>query len=155
MQDQGKRLLFAVALALGVMLVWQQLFPSKKPDEPPKQTTAAGSNMPPVSVPAKSQVGISTETPSSVTPTHVVRGPEKTITLPFPNVSVTFSSYGGVMTSWHLSDPRYLNDKTKGELLPKQPDTGELGVNFANSTYVLPPNAEWTGAQVTDHEVTY
>ena len=26
MQDQGKRLLLAVALALGVMLVWQMVF---------------------------------------------------------------------------------------------------------------------------------
>src|SRR5689334_21595180 len=34
MQDQGKRLLLAVGLALLVMMTWQVLFPSKKP--PPK-----------------------------------------------------------------------------------------------------------------------
>ncbi len=154
MQDQGKRLLFAVALALGVMLVWQTLFPSKKPDEPPKQTTTAGSNMPPVSAPAHTQVGISTETPSAPV-TAAPAGPAKKITLTYPNLTATFSSRGGVLESWHLSDPRYLHDANKGELLPKQPDTGELGVNFANSTYVLPPNADWTGTQVNDHEVMY
>src|SRR6476469_4287508 len=37
MQDQGKRLLLAVGLALLVMMTWQVLFPSKKP--PPKPPT--------------------------------------------------------------------------------------------------------------------
>ena len=31
MQDQGKRLLLAVALALGVMMIWQVMFPGEKP----------------------------------------------------------------------------------------------------------------------------
>ena len=43
MQDQGKRLLLAVSLALGVMLVWQLVFPSKSEDKPPPATTGSGS----------------------------------------------------------------------------------------------------------------
>jgi hypothetical protein len=39
MQDQGKRLLVAVALALGVLLVWN-MFAHK--DEPPKPKPEAG-----------------------------------------------------------------------------------------------------------------
>jgi YidC/Oxa1 family membrane protein insertase len=41
MQDQGKRLLIAVALALGVMMIWQVLFPPDKPKpKPPGQGSA-------------------------------------------------------------------------------------------------------------------
>jgi hypothetical protein len=41
MQEQGKRLLLACALALGVLLIWQTLSPSKKP--PPKVGQGSGS----------------------------------------------------------------------------------------------------------------
>jgi len=147
MQDQGKRLLMAVALALGVMLVWQLLFPSKKEDKP--KPTTAGQTVP--SVP-KTPVGLGADG-KPLPPAQ--RGEEKTIKLVFPNVDMTFSSYGGVLKSWHLTDHRYDRDATRGELLPAKPDTGVFGVNFANSTYVLPPNAEWTGTKVSDTQVKY
>ena len=43
MQDQGKRLLMAVAAALGVLLLFQFVFPKK--DEEPKPTTGSGSGL--------------------------------------------------------------------------------------------------------------
>ena len=54
MQDQGKRLLITVALALGVMLVWNSVFHK---DEPPPPTTGS-SQAPPK--PATPQVGVAT-----------------------------------------------------------------------------------------------
>jgi YidC/Oxa1 family membrane protein insertase len=42
MQDQGKRLLLAVALALGVMMIWQVMFPGEKP-KPKPATDGSGS----------------------------------------------------------------------------------------------------------------
>jgi YidC/Oxa1 family membrane protein insertase len=138
MQDQGKRLLIAVALALGVMLVWNTLFHK---DEPPPSPTA-GSGVTPK--PVTPQVGVATggssapdkpsptgaETPSP-TPAAVPaaagqlveeapRPAEKTITLPFSNVVATFSSYCGGLKSWQLTDKRYANDATKGWLLPER-----------------------------------
>lgn len=38
MEDQGKRLLLAVALAFGIMLVWQYIFPPAEPEKKPEQT---------------------------------------------------------------------------------------------------------------------
>ena len=35
MEDQGKRLVLAVALAIGIFFLWQVLFPQEKPK--PKQ----------------------------------------------------------------------------------------------------------------------
>ncbi len=162
MQDQGKRLLLAVALALGVMLVWQMVF-SKKED--PKPTTGSGSSAAvgsggvAASVAPPTPVGISIEPmapgSSSTTMAEAPRGPEQKIALPFERFTATFSSYGGALVSWKLADPRYERDDTKGELLPGKEHTGAFLVDFAKSTYVLPKNPEWKGTKVSDTEVKY
>ena len=161
MQDQGKRLLLAVALALGVMLVWQMVF-SKKEDPKPTAgsgaTTGSGAVAAPMAPPTP--VGVSTEpmAPGAQSPTmaEVPRGPEQRIALTFKDkFTATFSSYGGALVSWKLADPRYERDDTKGELMAGRPDTGAFLVDFAKSTYVLPHNAEWKGAKVSDTEIRY
>jgi len=152
MQDQGRRLLIAVALALGVMFLWQSFLAPKSEKKPDPATagSAAGSAATPatpVGVPA---------TPSATPTTAKARGPEQEIKLVYPHLSATFSSYGGVLKSWHLNDKRYDRDKTKGELLsPDRPNSGVFGVNFANSTYVLPAESEWVGTKVSETEVVY
>jgi YidC/Oxa1 family membrane protein insertase len=156
MQDQGKRLLLAVALALGVMLLWNVMFPGKKPDtthpaQQQQQTTPAAA----VAVPATTKVGVSTAPTATPVPAEAPRGPEQKIELTFPNFTATFSSYGGVLSSWHLTDPRFGKDSTKGELLPQQPDTGAFEVNFAKSSIVLPAHTEWKGTKISDTEVAY
>src|SRR5512140_3813150 len=136
MQDQGKRLLIAVALALGVMLVWNTVFHK---DEPPPPTTAGSQVVPPK--PVTPQVGVATggsaaatqpASPSSGTPSsagtapvataspveELPRPPEEKLALSFDNVVATFSSYCGGLTAWQLTDKRYARDATKGELLP-------------------------------------
>jgi YidC/Oxa1 family membrane protein insertase len=159
MQDQGKRLLIAVALALGVMFAWQTFFAPKE-DKKPKAVATQGSNVgsgsadPSAVATVPSSVGVSTQ-PSATPAAPVTLGPEQEIKLSFPNVDATFSSHGGVLKSWHLTDKRYDKDKNKGELLPAQPATGMFGVNFASSTYVLPAQTEWKGTKVSDREVLY
>ena len=132
MQDQGKRLLLAVALALGVMLVWNMVFHK---DEPPLPPTGSGSQVAPK--PATPQVGVASggsPTPAAaagsggssvpaVAPAvqpveELPRPPEKPLDLAFDNVVATFSSYCGGLKSWRLTDKRYANDPTKGLLLP-------------------------------------
>ena len=153
MEGQGKRLLIAVVLALGVMLVWNMAFSPKKDDKPATQGSgSAGVAL----IKPTSQVGVSLDpstTPSAPTPTP--RGPAETIVLTFPNVTATFSSSTGGLVSWKLADPRFQKDQTKGELLPEAPETGALSVNFAKSTFVLPPSTEWKGTKVSDREVRY
>ncbi len=154
MQDQGKRLLLAVGLAFLVMLAWSKFF-QKDPPPPPAQGSGSA-------VATGSATGTSTSntgaaaTPSNAplvtAPADVKLGEEKLITLKYPNVVATFSSYGGVLTKWHLTDERYQADASlpgKGELLPTQPGTGAFAVNFDRtytpSTYVLPARTEWVG----------
>lgn len=150
METQGKRLLLAVALALGVMFAWNQIFPPPKEPPKPKETATQPT---PVDAASKSTVGLTPD--GKPAPSTGKRGPEQTIELSFPNVEVTFSSYGGVIKSWHLTDPRYDRDKTKGELVPQTGDTGAFAVNFANSTLVLPAETEWIGTKVSDRVVKY
>ncbi len=157
MEGQGKRLLLAVALALGVMLIWQKFINPPKEDDKPKVTATVAPNGAPLVVPG-STVGESLS-PAPVDPgtqSELPRGPEQKITLSFPKrFDATFSSWTGGLTSWKLSDPRYERDQTKGELMATQPLTGAFQVNFARSAYVVPKNAEWTGTKVTDTEVIY
>lgn len=170
MENQGKRLLLAVALALGVMLVWQK-FLSPKPDEPkPAATAGSGSAL---VVPA-STVGVSTApSPATATPgtqSEAPRPPEEMLVLPFPKkFDVTFSSWTGGPVSWRLADQRYERDQTKGELLPALPVdpkdpksalkpipmTGAFQINFASSTYVLPKNTTWKATKLSATEVVY
>ena len=178
MEGQGKRLLLAVALALGVMLVWNMLFPAKKDDTAQKSAAGSGHAL----VPAAPQIGgpaagpAVTATPTATTgsgdagsgssapapaaaTTPVVeqaRGPEQKITLGFPGkLTATFSSYGGALVSWKLADERYLRDASKGELLASSPGRGAFYVDFsAGSTYFLPRDAEWVGTKISDVEVT-
>ncbi|HEU4735132.1 MAG TPA: membrane protein insertase YidC [Kofleriaceae bacterium] len=135
MQDQGKRLLVAVALALGVMLVWNTVFHK---EEPPPDSAKPGQTQP---KPATPQVGVNapsattgsgtpaatgsgsapseSATPSAAKPAEELpRPPEEVLALPFPNVVAKFSSYCGGLVSWRLTDARYEHDATKGELLP-------------------------------------
>ena len=92
MQEQGKRLLLAVTLALSVLLAWQWLFPQK---DPPKKPAGQGS-----------AAAVQTPVAPPVTPDVKTCGPEQTITLSFPTANVGFCSYGGVLKSWDLTDAR-------------------------------------------------
>ena len=159
MQDQGKRLLLAVALALGFMLVWNKFWGPKEDDQK-KPTAGSGSAVVAGPVAPKSSVGVSSE-PAAASPTtmgsaEAPRGPEQKIVLPFKDkFTATFSSYGGALVSFKLADPRYERDATKGELLPSMPNTGAFNVDFVKSTYVLPRHAEWKGTKVSDTQVKY
>jgi YidC/Oxa1 family membrane protein insertase len=152
MQDQGKRLLLAVALALGFMMIWQTVCKPKEPDQQQQAQQQAAQQAQTHNVPSTSQVGAGAEPGAK-------RGAEQTIVLPFENLVATFSNYGGDLSSWKLTDKRYEHDVTKGELLPDpktHPDTGAFVVNFdRGSSIVLPSHAEWQGQKLSDTEVQY
>jgi YidC/Oxa1 family membrane protein insertase len=160
MQDQGKRLLLAVALALGVMFAWQLLFPGKEP--PPDQAPPDAAT---VEVQHQwSLAGVPSDPADA--PPAVDAQDEQLLELAHPGFVATFSSHGGVLRSWKLTDKRFQRDRSRGELLPctlvedntrcePLPDAGAFGVNFWDSTFVLPERTVWTGTKVSDTEVRY
>src|SRR6185503_17632762 len=97
MENQGKRLLLAVVLALAILIVWQWLFPSK-PSQPSKKTdeTAQQNYASPVGIP----------TGASEAPEAPV-GPEEITAFDYPNVHVEISNRDAKIVSWKLLDPKY------------------------------------------------
>ena len=145
MQDQGKRLIIAVALALGVLLLWQKLFPSKEEPKPAGAGSGSGALV----------VGSSANKPTSLVgyDGDAPAASAQTITLKFPDFAAEFTNIDGALSSWHLSDARYVGDLTKGQLVADQPD---LALGFTkSSTFKLPRHAVWTGTQLDDHRVQY
>jgi YidC/Oxa1 family membrane protein insertase len=161
MQEQGKRLLIAVAVTLGFLLLWQQIFGKKAADQDAQQSgetgsgsgssagSGSGSNASFTSTPMHSNVGVTSSTPSA-------ECKDQTITLTFSRLTATFGSCGARLASWHLTDERYLHDPGRGELLPDIPGTGALNIELApDSTYRIPDNAAWTGHQLSPTEIEY
>lgn len=152
MENQGKRLLVAVALALGVMMLFNVLW-GEKPEDKKKQA-GSGSQAAQTTGPTSK----ATPPPIATTP-EAPRGPEEKIVLDFPGkVKATFSSYGGALVSWQLADAKYKKDKNtqfKGEMLPATPGTGAFYVDFPRSDIPLPANVEWKGTKVSDTQVKY
>ncbi|MEJ7600145.1 MAG: membrane protein insertase YidC [Kofleriaceae bacterium] len=166
MEGQGKRLLLAVSLALGVMLIWQLVFPSKSDTPDPARgsgsSVTSAPSLPPPGVGApvvtpNATSGSGVEAPTPPVAEVAQRGKEQSIDLVFPNkFTARFSSYGGALVSWKLADPRFERDGTKGEFLPTFEDTGAFYVNFwRGSKFVLPLKTEWVGTKVSDTEVRY
>src|SRR5436190_5795266 len=180
MQDQGKRLLLAVVLALGVFLVWSKFAKQDEPAKPAQtasQTTGSGPSPSPGQLPAVPQIGPPEGSPGA----QPAPAEAATISLPFDRFVATFSSACGGLTSWKLTDERYRHDTTRGELLPARsqmtavvnesgkaeavpaaqlanlPACGAFDVNFvtATSSYFVPRSAVWKGEKVSPTEVRY
>ena len=155
MEGQGKRLLLAVALAFGVILLWNTIFPSK---DDPKPAPMAGSGTPAAVVPSAIvpvTSGVCEPTSLEGAPTvEVPRVVETRTSMKFPGkVSATFSTYGGSLIGWQLADERFEKDHTKGEFLPSLPDTGAFQIGFwRGSTRCLPKLTEW---QIVTSDATH
>ncbi len=153
MENQGKRLLLAVGLALAVMLVWNLAFPPDK-DDTKQSAQGSGSQV----VAGAGVTGPAAPPPITTAPV-APRGPELPIVLEFPGkLTATFSNYGGALISWQLADKKYLTDPStqrKGEMLPGRPGTGAFYVDFPRSDLKLPPSVEWQGSKISDTQVRY
>jgi YidC/Oxa1 family membrane protein insertase len=157
MEGQGKRLLVAVGLALGVMLLWNMIFPSEKPKDDPAAVVGSGSGSTAVAASAAvAKSGVCYAKPEAGV-SEAPRGKEERVTLDFPGkLRATFSTYDGSLVSWHLADERFAKDHTKGELLPSQPDAGAFQVGFwRDSTRCLPEKTEWKLASKSATQVVF
>lgn len=157
MEDQGKRLLLAVAIAFAIMLAWTMLFPPDKPSEaPPEKDEIAEKGKPSGnggteadSKPAES------ETPAPVAPAE--RGEERFFDFDNEQFHARFSSYDGALVSWTLKGERLVSEST-GEPEDLVRTTGEarpLRISFRDSTFDIPQGAEWRGEKVGQNEVHF
>lgn len=149
MENQGKRLILAIALALGILLLWQYLFPPEKPKPKPEVSTDETAQ---VERQVESPVGV----PAGATapPVATDQPAEEVIRFEFDRFDAEFSNVGARLVSWKLTDPKWEGDWTKGEMVPSR-ELGQLGVNFYQSTQVIPEGAVWKGVKLDDRTVEY
>jgi YidC/Oxa1 family membrane protein insertase len=148
MENQGKRLLIAVVLALGIVVVWNLLFPSDSPQK--KATPDLTGEKPRVDSP----VGIPTGA-SEVVAAYPAQ--EDITTFEYPNLRVELSSRDAKVVSWVLLDKKYERDWRKGEMIGSR-EHGALSVNFYKSPIVIPSGARWqkkADAEELPNEATY
>jgi len=154
METDGKRLLLAVAAAMGLMLVWNLLFPPepKEKAETGADTTEVGKDGGKDAAadrPAESESEAGTTEPT-------VKGAEVTYELAFPNLKAVFSSYGGVVKSWTLEDSRFHVGDKQLDLVRGMGDEGyPFATSFAGSTFEVPDDSEWQGEKVSDREIVF
>ena len=147
MEEQGKRLLLAIVLALGILLLWQVVFPSDKPKPKPKADEVAE-----VERNLESPVGMPLE---GAAPTAGATGDEQIIEKDYPNVEIEFSNRGGKLVSWKLTDSKYARAWTKGEMIASR-ELGAFGVNFYKSPIVIPNDALWAPIEgLEENQVGY
>lgn len=114
MEDQGKRLLLAVLVAFGIMLLWDLLLrpdppPEKKPDQPAEisKTDNGGQKQEPSPGPDSGKALSVVEPDKAPAAVQAERGAEQLFTFDFPNYRATFTSYGGTLKSWELMGEKY------------------------------------------------
>lgn len=166
MEDQGKRLLLAVAIAFGIMMVWTLVFPPDKQEKPPEKKPEAAATEPGTTQPAGQPAtapppGAPPAAGTATPPAAPVKCEEgEPFTFTFDQVHATFSRCGGVLKSWQLLGDQF--HVPGDESVPE--DLVRLGVDglypfamrFADgSTYTIPDGAEWKGEKTGDREVTF
>lgn len=180
MEDQGKRLLLAVALAFGIMLVWQILFPVPEPEETPdtpEQTTGddtgntSGSTTTKPDKPKRdvaltdnpsTTVATATDTQTPVEQrdeTCLQQDAAEPIVFNFPAYRATFSRCGGTLASWQLGSKQF-TEKKNGKV--QSMDLMRTGENRDMRSFAVrfeevdwDPFANWTLAERTDTGVTF
>lgn len=165
MEDQGKRLMLAVVVALAIMLAWNFLFPPDKPEPqqadqrpPATEPTRPAGQSGPATAPATPGEAKPGAKPGETTPR--VRGEEQIIVLEQDGVRAEFSSWGGVLRSWKLLGDQFhepgRRDVPEDMVRLADPHRRPFAVSFTDgSTLMIPADAEWRGEKKGERELVY
>ncbi len=165
MEDQGKRILLAVAIVTVLWLGMQMLFPQKPA---PKTATAP----PPATAPA-GDAGATAATDAPIGPggpgSPVTAAPSAvacdaasagSVKLTSTRVEATFSECGGALQSWRLINSQYTQKGPDGKKEPfdlvartDQSAYFPFQVSMPDSTVGIDPGAKWTLVKKSDSEV--
>lgn len=155
MGEQGRRMFLAIALAFGIMMIWNVLFPPQKKkaqDEAKKQQAT--------------QKAIAAQVIRQ-SPT-IPLGEEKTVSFESEEVKAVFSTYNGSLASWTLKRTQFDN-RAEGKSLElvsmgQDPDrrqfidsfvTGETGLEPSTIALQQAGHTEWDILSQDGHQVTF
>jgi YidC/Oxa1 family membrane protein insertase len=148
-----KRVVIAIGLCIGVLILWTQLFPPPKPTAPPApppgQTAPASA---PVAQPAPG-TGAGTGAP-------VTNRPERQLEIVTPEVRFVFSSLGGTLLHAQLREKQFLDragDPASGHDIVRTLDSREapLRTTFPDSSFPTPADGAWEASQPTPNTVVF
>jgi YidC/Oxa1 family membrane protein insertase len=147
-----KRTLLAIAISMGIMLVWMKVFP---PAGNQPQTPSAPA---PAAAPANPAGGTGPAPSAGGTALPVTKaGPEQLTTMVAQDARYVFSSWGGVLRQVELTEKRFL-DRQTGNPMPMlaltRPELGNLAVSLPKADFALPAGA-WTVSQPDAQTVVY
>jgi YidC/Oxa1 family membrane protein insertase len=164
MEDQGKRLLIAVAVAFAIMVGWSFLFPQEAPkktavqsETAPGTTPAPGTSPAPGATAPGAAAAAPGATPAEAAP--VARGPETLVRLDSPDFRATFTTHGAALKSWQLLGEQYHDGpRTNPEDLVRGGSDEALWpfqISFPGSTRTIPFGAEWQVIRQSPTEVVF
>ena len=150
-----KRLLIAVAVSLGILLLWGKLFPP--PTSPARNSAPVATQNQPASDTGIVQAPKPNEAagnPSAANPGQApqARGSEQLVTLASPTADYVFSSWGASLRHAKLKDRQFLRDRSKpdsGIDLVSTPgeETAPLRTTFARPEFAWSDTVAWTVEQ--------
>jgi YidC/Oxa1 family membrane protein insertase len=152
-----KRTLLAVAICMGILLVWWKVFPPTPPAPAPAPPTAApAATSPGGAAPTPPAPGVPAQagTPAAAAGAPAggaARAPEELVTLDTPVARYTLSSWGGTLREVKLKERQFLHDRKSPDsgyqiIGTKTPDTAPLRLTFPKTGFTRPPplDGSWT-----------
>src|SRR5262245_35624380 len=155
-----KRVVLAIGLSIGVLLLWSTLFPGPKP--PPPQPPAPATQTQPAPAagtapaPAAGTAPAGTGTAPAGTGTAAAPAankPERLVELSTPEVHYVFSSLGGVLVHAQLREKQFLEkdgDPNSGHDVVRATDVNDAAMRIAfppESGVQAPADGAWEPTQ--------
>jgi YidC/Oxa1 family membrane protein insertase len=153
-----KRVVIAVVLSVGVLLLWTALFPPQKPPAP-AAPVAQTQPAPGTTAPAAPGTPTPAGAPSGTAPA-VTNRPERLLEISTPEVNYVFSSLGGVLVHAKLRAKQFLdnpNDPNSGHDVVRSTDVADAAfrLTFPPPGLPTPADGSWEATQPSREAVTF
>ena len=155
-----KRVIVAIALCLGVLIVWTQLFsPPPKPQAPVATAPAGGDAGQATGAAAAPPAAAGAPAAPGTAAAAAVNRPERQIELLTPNVRFVFSSLGGTLVHATLLEKQFLDNTdapSSGHDLVRAANSQEAAFRLSFPEGVtVPPDGAWEVTQPSPDTVVF
>ena len=160
-----KRVVLAIGLSIGVLLLWSYLFPGPKPPPPQQQQQQAQPTAPapgtpaPTTAPSPGGTAAAPAAPGAA-PGPTGNKPEQVLELETPEVRYVFSSLGGNLVHAKLREKQFLDDTkdpNSGHDVVRTTDPAHapFGTKFPESGFPSPPDGAWDASKPSPDTVVF
>jgi YidC/Oxa1 family membrane protein insertase len=157
-----KRVVLAIGLCVGILLIWQTFFPPPKPTPPAPTAPVAGQNTPapaPGAPPPTLFPGAPANAPAGGATAPVTNRPERLVEIQTPDVNYVFSSLGGTLVHAKLRQKQFLmtkGDPNSGQDLVRATAAADAPFRIAFEQGIpTPPDGSWEASQPAPNAVTF